>query len=301
MKLYHLKHTEIDLQKWDKSILSSNTPLVFAQSFYLNSTCPNWEGLILNDYETVFPITSKSKYGFKYLPQPPFTSQLGAFGNVNEERLNLFLNYILAQFKLIEIELNASNRFNLNDKYDKKTFIIKYTEGLNYNQNTKRNITKAKELGLTVELIPDKEVLTLSKQKLTPFLLHDLKLSYSIVKKYDMLLSNSIDNHQLIALKVIDQTNTIKAMGHFISNGKHTLFLKGTNFDKKEKSGSMHLLMDYAINYFSDKTTVFDFGGGSNSEGLANFYKGLGGRELTYHILKVNKLPWLINFIKNKR
>lgn len=300
MKLYHLRHTEIDLKKWDKSILSSDTPLVFAQSFYLNSTCPNWEALIINDYETVFPITLKSKYGFKYLPQPPFTSQLGAFGNVNEERLNLFLKYILAHFKLIEIELNASNKFNSAVKYDKKTFIIKYAEGLNYNQNTKRNISKAKESGLTAELILDKDVLMLSKQKLNPFLLDDLKLSNSVVKKYEMLLSNSIDNNQLIAFKVTDQANTIKAMGHFISNGKHTLFLKGTNFDKKEKSGSMHLLMDYAINYFSDKTRVFDFGGGSNSEGLANFYKGLGGRELTYYILKVNKLPWLINFIKNK-
>ena len=65
-KLIYIKHQDIDFKKWDATILSSAFPFVFAQSFYLNATCPNWDALIIGDYESVFPITQKIKFGFKY-------------------------------------------------------------------------------------------------------------------------------------------------------------------------------------------------------------------------------------------
>ena len=91
----------------------------------------------------------------------------------------------------------------------------------------------------------------------------------------------------------MDKQGIVKALGHFISNGKHTLYLKGTNFDKADNSGSMHLLMKHAIDYFADKSLLFDFGGGSK-QGLANFYMGFGGQATTYSFLQANKLSWLI-------
>ena len=105
---------------------------------------------------------------------------------------------------------------------------------------------------------------------------------------------------QLYTFQVLDKNNTIKALGHFICNGKHALYLKGTNFDKADNSGSMHLLMKQAIEFFADKATFFDFGGGSK-QGLANFYMGFGGQAMTYSFLQVNKLPRLIKILKNKK
>ena len=72
----------------------------------MNATSPNWDALILNDYETVFPLPIKSKFGFTYLSQPPFTSQLGAFGKLNLDIEFLFFNYIISHYKLIDLELN---------------------------------------------------------------------------------------------------------------------------------------------------------------------------------------------------
>ena len=40
-KLKYIIHQDIDFKKWDATILSSDFPFVFAQSFYLNATCPN--------------------------------------------------------------------------------------------------------------------------------------------------------------------------------------------------------------------------------------------------------------------
>ena len=129
----------------------------------------------------------------------------------------------------------------------------------------------------------------------------DLQLSNSTIDVIDKLLINAIQNNYLVTFKVTDKQKKIRALAHFVCNGKHALYLKGINVDKSEKSGSMHLIMQYAIAFFSERAKIFDFGGGSNSNGLANFYKGLGGEMLEYGFLRVNKLPRLIKFIKNKK
>jgi hypothetical protein len=298
-QIKYIKHQDIDFEKWDTTILSSQIPFVFAQSFYLNATCPNWDALIIGDYESVFPIPYKIKFGFTYLPQPPFTSQLGAYGIVNLEIEQLFYNYILNHYKLIDLELNLTNKLQSEYISSKNTYAIDFVSDCKFNQNTKRNIAKALEIGLFVEQVDDKKIVSLSQKHLNPFLEADVHLKKSTISLLDNLLFNAIENNTLYSFKVLDKRGVIKALAHFISNGKHTLYLKGTNFDKVDNSGSMHLLMKHAIDYFADKSLIFDFGGGSK-QGLANFYMGFGGQVMTYSFLQVNKLPWLIKFFKNK-
>ncbi|MBA3680803.1 MAG: hypothetical protein H0W73_06505 [Bacteroidetes bacterium] len=295
-----IKHKDIDLKKWDKTILSSPCPWVFAQSFYLNATSPNWDALVIGNYESVFPLTAKRKLGFKYLPQPSFTSQLGAFGKITEEIELAFYNYITTNFKLIEIELNASNNLKVRGLNQKRTFIIDYKKGYTYNQNTKRNIKKAKESNFTVEKVDPKEISSLSKKWIDPFLTKEIGLDSSVVRIFNTLLASCIKHEQIITFKTVDAGNNIKALGHFVFNKAHVLYLKGTSFDKKENNGSMHLLIDFAIKYFEKKANVFDFGGGGNA-GLAGFYSGLGGDQLDYNFLKVNRLPKVINVLKGKK
>ena len=297
----HIPHNNIDFKKWDATVLSSQYPLVFAQSFYLNATCPKWDAMVIGDYESIFPLTHKIKLVFKYLPQPSFTSQLGAYGIVNDEIENLFFEYISKKYKLIEIELNASNKINAKGVSSKKTFIIDYSVNYTYNQNTKRNIKKAVDNGFSIKRVDTKDCLSLSKKLLNPFLENELKLSKLVIKVFNTLLESSLKNNSLLTLKAVDKNNEIKALAHFVFNGKHALYLKGTNFDKKENSGSMHLLIDAAIKHFDGKVKIFDFGGGSISESLAGFYQGLGGSALHYSFLKINKLSGLVKLLKGKK
>ncbi len=299
INLQYIKHHDIDFDKWDHTILSSQFPLVFAQSFYLNATCPNWDALIVGNYESVFPITQKNKLGIAYLHQPPFTPQLGLFGKVNIEIEQSIFDYLTINFKLIEIELNASNSITNEFSLPKTTYIIDYKNEFKQNQNTKRNVNKALELGLKFETIAHNEILNLSATYLNPFLSKQLNLSKNSISLFNNLLQSALTSKTLQSFKVVDGNNNIKAMAHFISNGKHTVYLKGTNFDKSENSGSMHLLTSYAINHFKNTSNVFDFGGGSKLS-LATFYKGFGGSPFNYKMLKINKLPWLIKLLKNK-
>lgn len=297
-EIRYIKHAEIDFDKWDKAILSSVFPLVFAQRFYLNATHPGWHALVIGDYEHVFPLTAKTKFGISYLHQPPFTPQLGAYGKAGEEAEQKFYDYITADFKLIEIELNASNSLQTKEHSEKSTYIIDYKTGYKFNQNTKRNSAKALEKGLKVEQLHEEDILNDSEKYLSPFLRSELKLSLHEVMIFDNLLRAGIAEKKLVSFKVVDQGNTVKALAHFIYNGKHAVYLKGTNFDKAENSGSMHLLMSHAIKFFEDKSTLFDFGGGSKQT-LATFYKGFGGAELKYKALKVNNLPAILKLFKS--
>lgn len=141
------------------------------------------------------------------------------------------------------------------------------------------------------------ECINLSQKLLNPFLINEIKLSSTTVSIFEQLLFNAISNKMLYTFKVIDDQQDIKALAHFICNGKHVLYLKGTNFDKLDNSGSMHLLMFHAIKFFENKADFFDFGGGSK-KGLANFYMGLGGEIMKYSFLQINKLPWFIKLFK---
>jgi len=296
--IQHIKHNQIDFKKWDSAILNSKFPLVFAQSFYLNATSPGWDALIINDYESVFPLTHKSKFGIHYLPQPTFTSQLGVYGKTNTEIEQLFYNYITNKFKLIDLEWNASNSISNEFIKSKNTFIIYYSEVYQFNQNTRRNIQKANELNLKVIEIEKNEIVPLSKKHLYPFLKNELNLSSKSISFFEQLLKNAQQENQLISFQVIDEKYNCKALAHFIFNDFHAFFLKGTIINKKENSGSMHLLLQHVIQFFSDKVSVFDFGGGSNSESLAGFYKGLGGKKLNYGFLQWNQLPSFLKIIK---
>lgn len=300
MKIERIKHNNIDFLKWDKTILSSQIPYVFAQAFYLNATCPNWDALVIGDYESIFPLTYKNKFGINYLPQPPFTSQLGVYGKVNLETEQYFYDYLLQHYKLIDLELNSTNKIQSIYISSKNTYTIDYNLVYNFNQNSKRNITKAIDHRFIVERVNDQDILALSQKFINPFLANEVNLSNETISLLDKLLINAKNEHAIFTFKVIDDENNIKALAHFICNGKHALYLKGTNFDKADNSGSMHLLMKYAIEFFSDKAEIFDFGGGSK-QGLANFYMGLGGQAKTYGFLQVNRLPWLIKIFKNKK
>lgn len=298
MNLKLIRHNQIDFKKWDEAVLSSSTPFVFAQSFYLNATCKNWQALVLNDYEAVMPITEGKKLNIRYLYQPPFTPALGVFGKLKKETVDLFLRFISEHYKFMEIELNASNQTAIFPLKRKNTFVIDYAKTYSFNDNTKRNIAKAKKNGVEIQAITEiKQILTLTNKVLLPWLRSEIGLSPKHTTAFRDLVESSFDNRSLSVFAAYGQANDLLSIGYFISNGKHVVYLKGMSTNKKDKLGSMHALMAHAIEFYKTKAKLFDFGGG-NTAGMSNFYKGLGGTEMNYHILKVNNLMWPLNKFK---
>src|SRR5690349_15942560 len=102
--IQYITHQNIDRAKWDTCIDNASNGLIYGYSFYLDHMAKHWDALVLNDYESVMPLTWNKKYGFHYLYQPPFVASSGVFGNdISELTVTNFLNAIPPRFKLIEI------------------------------------------------------------------------------------------------------------------------------------------------------------------------------------------------------
>ena len=121
MNIRYLQNHEIDQDKWDDCIAHSFNGLVYAYSWYLDAICDEWHALVENDYERVFPMVVKRKYGVDLLYQPFFTQQLGVFSRkiLNQDVVDEFIGQIPSKFKYIEINLNTLNKVD-----DEKNQII---------------------------------------------------------------------------------------------------------------------------------------------------------------------------------
>lgn len=289
----------IDFKKWDRCVNQSYWPSIFAQSFYLNAVAPGWDALVKGDYETVFPITKKRKLGYTYLPHPPFTGQLGVFGKLNKDIEKEVFVYLQSQFRLIEIELNCMHNLKSDSISEKCTHVIEYLKPFEYNENTQRNIKRALKLGLEVDVIEDKSLLSLSKKYLDPFIIGTLKINSYGLRRFHELLKAALQHKQIKTYCTKTKHGEVLALAHFIYNKHQVVYLKGSNFDKEANSGSMHLLMSRAIEDFKNKVSVFDFSGGSIPN-IARFFKGLGGEPLYYPVFRYNTLPGFIKLLKSK-
>ena len=71
MIIKRIKHHQIDFVKWDLAIEKSSAPLIYGYAWYLNTITSNqWDALVVGDYEAVFPMPWKKKFGIKYIYQP---------------------------------------------------------------------------------------------------------------------------------------------------------------------------------------------------------------------------------------
>ena len=108
----YLEQHEIDKSAWDKCIEQSPNGLIYGYSFYLDHMADHWDGLVMNDYEAVFPLPWRKKYGIHYLYQPFLTAQLGLFGKeINASLLNEFLQTIPKKIQTLGIPIKLCKHF----------------------------------------------------------------------------------------------------------------------------------------------------------------------------------------------
>ena len=164
----YIRHNQIDKQRWDDCIARSVNRRVYAFSWYLDQVCPGWDAVINDDYLAVFPLTMNRKWGITYLYQPYFTQQLGVFseGEITSELMEAFFLAIPEKVSFAEIQLNAMNNFQVNG-WELKTRLnhelplnFPYSDLYrNYSQNTRRNLKKAGEAGVSLGEPPSTESL----------------------------------------------------------------------------------------------------------------------------------------------
>lgn len=300
--IQYLAHHEIDKSKWDKCIDEAENGLIYGYSFYLDHMARHWDGLVINDYEVVMPLTWNEKFGIYYLYQPAFTASLGVFGNdLTEEMVKEFTQCIPEKFKLIEISLNEGNIISsLQENFISRT---NYVLSLNanyeniykaYRENHQRNIQKAFQSGCFVKKnIPVEEVIALNKQQMKNI----ASISEDEYDRFKKLYQFLFSRGKAITYGIFNSEKKLLASCIFFFSNKRAYYILVGNHPDGRNTGASHALIDAFIKDYAGKDLILDFEG-SDIESLALFYNGFGATKEVYPAIRWNRLPWYLRWLK---
>ncbi len=293
MKIQHLRHKDIDFEKWDNAMSLCSNRLCYAYSWFLNIVSPNWEALVSEDFNFLMPLPVKRKYKIPYIVQPHLAQQLGIFSalEIDDKVLQVFIKNI--PYYSYEINLNENNKHE--EVICKKNYILKLNEPYSilkaqFSKNTIRNIAKAKNRKVSI-------------QKNIALELY-LDFYYSIEKEFissektvlQKLLTEGIERKQVILYGALDiESQLIAAVCIFITEQRLTyLFPVSDNTGKQ--SSAMFMIINELIKEYAEKDVLLDFEG-SQIEGIARFYKGFGAVNQPYYVLKKFRPGFLVGKI----
>lgn len=300
--IQYIKHQHIDKRKWDRCIEESINKSVYAHSWYLDIVSPGWDALVEDEYLSVFPLTHRTKFGIRYVCQPPFTQQLGLFtrGLLTLEKTDEFLNRAISSFKLIEIALNSMNKtscekgvsMRINKVLDLIPDYATLVSG--YSDNLRRNLQKAGKAKLEfkkdidIQIIIDlfaqnrgKHVHTLGAKEL-------YLLSLLFVAGYQRKCAFNCG--------VKDGNGHIIAGAVFFHLHDRLVFLFSGLNETGKHHGAMAFLIDHVIREYAGTQCIFDFEG-SMDPGLARFYGSFGSVNSAYPMVNSNTLPLFVNTV----
>jgi hypothetical protein len=301
--IHFVNHKNIDKNQWDNCLQKSINNTIIVSSAYLDCVCDNWNALILNNYEAVFPLVERSKYNIKYLYQPFFSRYLGLYSNksINEKTLNEFVKAIPEYYKYLDFCMHESNTFLIeNVKINERKFQVldlgNSYEHLykGYSENVKRNLKKASKVHFTIHKnITPAAIVALFKKNKGGELAVFSNADYQRLLK---LMNHFFANKKAISIGIYKE-NELCAAGFFIIDNEKLLYLKGAVNEFGKANGAMQLLMDEVIKSNGDLKKQLDFGG-SSVDSVARFYKSFGAKDCIYLQIKQNNLPKFISWIK---
>lgn len=293
----------IDLKKYDLCVQRDSSSLPYALSWYLNTVCEQWDCLVLNDYDAVWPLPFRRKYGLKYYFRPFGIQQLGIYSKKPlsaEDRENFILqiprNAMLTDIYLNEGQLRNLKRaasFVIQEQCNLKLALSQSYEKVyeGFNTNLKRKLKKSSQENLSLFEHDGPEVLLqLFKENQG----ERLGLSDDFYRVFKTLLFQLMHRGMGKLYTLYGGPNQLMSGAFFLEYGDRSIFL----FSANSELGKDHNALAYLINeYLIFNTEHFEFLDfeGSNQPGLARFYKSFGAEEFTYHRLYRNRLPWPLN------
>ena len=295
MSIQYVDHHQIDPTKWDSAILRSPHPLVYGLYEYLNAVCDSqWDALIYKDYEAVFPLPFKKKFGIKYLVQPVFCQQLGAFGSNANVSTHNFLSAIPKRFLRVRLQLNPyfdqknevgsiltkhSGKWASSGKLTTKTnMTIQLSQPLDYNKDCKKNLHRLAELRI--------------EYKINAISIRDAIDTYR--KAWGRQNPEIGDDHYQLFANACSEKLSFTVTAHHRTEG--TLLGAAIFLITPEKAnrsihyvcagptepgksiGVMHGIIDFVLERYQGENMLFDFEGSSIAS-VASFYKKFGANE----------------------
>ncbi len=300
INISYLPHNVINKKKWDDTIEKACNSLLYAKAVYLDYMSPGWDAIILGDYEAVFPVTWRRKWGVKYVCQPAFCQQLGLFyKNPAHARFSsLFQQEITSRFVLAEIFLNYQNSdaiyhlvhnnflFLLNKKYDE--LYLQYAPGFT------KSLRRIKKFNFIYsDDASADEVIDLYKKNYGSKI-NVRNKDYEAFKKLTACL---LQNRQAFVRKVTLPDNTLLAISLFLKDDHRIYNMISVTLPEGRRLEANYFLYDRLVYEFAYSKRVLDLEG-SDLPGVAAFYQKFSPVNEPYFFWKNNRLPYPIKWFK---
>lgn len=269
--------------------------LIYGYSWYLDCLAEEkWDGIIVGDYEAVFPLPTRKKFGIHYIYQPFFCQQLGLFSADHQSYiLRDIIAAIPSKFKKIHLQLNPSC-IDSDNSHWKKNYLLDLTPSYEdikakYNKDARQNLKKINKIPVQIRQTLDFE---------TAIFLH--KQSWGVLddkvkpKDYDHFAKACAiakEKGQLFCVEAVLNNETIGA-AIFIHSAKRLHYLVSGPTALGRQYSIMHGIIDFAIYTHANQAKLLDFEGSEIPE-VALFYEKWGSYFEKYQIF-LNKKPYLL-------
>jgi hypothetical protein len=263
---------------------------------------PGWEAIIDDDYDSVFPLPSRSRLGIKYIATPIFLQQLGAFSpdKSSEKAIDEFLDYLPEFYKLIDLCVGQSierRGYYVTERSNFELDLSKPYETLwnNFSQSCRRNIEKSyrRKTEYVYDIKPGELIdlfIRMKENEIKRVKLRDFQ-------RLKRLMEHCIQNGSGRIAGVRGRGKRI-IFGQFVLQ-KPTfvnLFFGVNTAESKERRINYNFVNE-VIKENAGSDTILDFAG-SSIPSIAVFMESFGCANNPYYRIFRNFLPWPVRLLK---
>lgn len=298
--IQYIPHQDIDQGRWDACICQAGNSLIYARADFLNAMSPNWDALVLGDYEAVMPLTWRKKLGIRYLCQPAFCQQLGIFFATEDlqEHIPAFLRKLSLSFRLTEIFLNHQNRTD-GITATHTNFVLPLVQdyatiAAAYRGDLVKNLNRTKKFNLQYQHSTHVAgAIDLYRQQYGSRM-NMREWDYS---SFTQLAEKLLLEDRAMVRHVKLENGELLATGLFLKDSKRIYNLASTTLPNGRTLEANHFLMDALIQEFAGSGLTLDFEG-SDLPGVARFYQKFSPVNEPYFFWKSNRLPAVLRWWK---
>lgn len=309
LRPYSLKivsRAQIDISQWDKCIANAVNETPLAYSWVLDILNPEWQGLIINNYEGVMPLPVHNLMGMPGIQMPIEVLTLGLYSG-DQKLINLFpqilFHPVLKKFRFIQYNGSPSN--STPEKHFqcqiKQTFELSLAHTYDvlyrrYSRNHRRSIRyfEATRLEISNSDVPDnftQLIREIGKQR------PELFMPHAYQTKFEAMARSAIEREMGSTYSVYEGDRLI-GTAFFLAGKKRIIPYHIANNAGRQNKTSFALI-DHFIRKHAGSNKTIDFAG-SVIPNVAAFNQRFGAVPVPYCSVKINHLPQPLKWVKEK-
>lgn len=308
LKIWHLDNSSIDRKHWDACVCQHYPDLLYMQSWFLDIMVPGWEALVeaetsSSSYHAVMALPCRQKWMISYLYQPYLTAQLGYVGPDNSPaNIKRFFEAIPQRFRFWDFCMNDSNPvtipgYNVFSRNNRMLLLNKPYDSLraSFSENCVRNIRKSEKREYVIEQRGHEAI-----QEVLGLYIRTTKFAPGSdnINRVKQLIAVMKEKKQLSVYTAVCDTDRLVSAAIFFWQGNRAYFLLPANTQDAKQTGSSAALINAFIKDHSSSQVILDFEG-SDITSVDRFYAGFGAEIKPYPAVKMNKLPFLIRWLRD--